>query len=433
MTQARDVTILSPNKVFGDYIGNVLPELGEEPIYELSFTDIAEIQLEGVIGFEPDKDPLETHDESWAKRVRFKSTLNFMRQLDRFIERLPELVFEPPDYTFGRFTAPADMIRSRFAAYSKYPVKRRLQMIADDINDRFETDNFMDDEVPRARTILKGLNAMLKVKSTLALYRAFYQELGVPKMFVMAGKKVLEWSDVYPFLYLQAAYEGLKASEVIRHLVVDEMQDYTPVQYAVLNLLFPCQKTILGDFGQLINPNHEHTLGDLRQLYGDAQFVELCKSYRSTCEIIRFAKRIQEVASLEPVERHGEEPVLLECRDRTEEIDLIGGMIKAFEASGHASLGIIAKTNRDARALYDSLKQKHEIHLLSPESGSFSSGVSVTSIQMSKGLEFDQVIVADADSETYTTGYDRSLLYIACTRAMHKLALLYTGEQTKLL
>ena len=64
MTQARNVTILSPNKVFGDYIGNVLPELGEEPIYELSFTDIAEIQLEGVIGFEPDKDPLETHDES---------------------------------------------------------------------------------------------------------------------------------------------------------------------------------------------------------------------------------------------------------------------------------------------------------------------------------------------------------------------------------
>lgn len=63
------------------------------------------------------------------------------------------------------------------------------------------------------------------------------------------------------------------------------------------------------------------------------------------------------MASLEPVERHGEEPVLLECRDRTEEIDLIGGMIKAFEASGHASLGIIAKTNRDARALYDSLKQ----------------------------------------------------------------------------
>ena len=84
-------------------------------------------------------------------------------------------------------------------------------------------------------------------------------------------------------------------------------------------------------------------------------------------------------------------------------------------------------------ALYEALAERYEIHLLSPESGSFANGVSVASIQMSKGLEFDQVIVADADSRTYATPYDRSLLYIACTRAMHKLALLYTGERTKLI
>ena len=113
-----------------------------------------------MIGFEPDQDPLENRDEAWAERARFKSTLSFVRQLDRFIERLPELVFAPADYTFGRFTASAEMIQSRFAAYSKYPVKDRLRMIADDIHDRFATDNIMEDDIPRAGTILKSLNSM---------------------------------------------------------------------------------------------------------------------------------------------------------------------------------------------------------------------------------------------------------------------------------
>ena len=427
---AQNVAILSPNKVFGDYISNVLPELGEEPIQQLSFSDLAETHLAGLLGFAPENDPLETHDEAWAKRARYKSTLNFLQELDAFIKRIPELAFAPADYTFGPFTASAESIQSRFEAYSHYPVQRRLKMIATEIRDRFASDPFLEAEVPKAGTILKGLRAMLKIKTTLALYKAFYQELGMSKMFVMHGKRTLEWADVYPFLYLHAAYEGLGKREGIRHLVVDEMQDYTPVQFAVLNLLFPCQKTILGDYGQCINPNHRHTLEDLRQLYGDAQFVELNKSYRSTYEIIRFAKRFQGAAALEPVERHGEEPLLVPCHDRAEEIARIGDMIGAFEQSGYVSLGIIAKTNQQAQGLYAALAEHHEVYLLTPESSSFVNGVSVAGIRMSKGLEFDQVIVADADSETYATEYDRGLLYIACTRAMHKLALFYTGELT---
>ena len=98
---ARNVTILSPNKVFGDYISNVIPELGEEPIYELSLSNIAEIELERVMDFEPDKDPLETGDESWMERVRFKSSIEFVRLLDDYITGLPNRVFSPVDYTLS--------------------------------------------------------------------------------------------------------------------------------------------------------------------------------------------------------------------------------------------------------------------------------------------------------------------------------------------
>jgi DNA helicase-2/ATP-dependent DNA helicase PcrA len=257
---AKNVTILSPNKVFGDYISGVLPELGEEPIYEINFADIAGVQLENAIGFEPDKDPLGVADAAWAERVRFKSTLDFVKLLDEFTKQIPDFVFKPADYSYGRFKATAEMIAERFRAYGRHPVKRRLQMIADDIYDRFDTDNVKGDAIPRSRTILAALRKMLKVKDTLALYKEFYRQNGMEKLLSMPDKKTLEWADVYPFLYVRAAFEGLIESGVIKHLVVDEMQDYTPVQYAVLNLLFKCPKTILGDFGQFINPNHLHTL-----------------------------------------------------------------------------------------------------------------------------------------------------------------------------
>ena len=114
---ASNVTILSPNKVFGDYISSVLPELGEEPIFGIGFEDIARIQLEDVIGFEPDKDSFAATDAAWVARTQFKAPLAFVRMMDDFIARMPDVVFEPVDYAYGRFTATADYLRTRFAAY----------------------------------------------------------------------------------------------------------------------------------------------------------------------------------------------------------------------------------------------------------------------------------------------------------------------------
>ncbi len=112
---------------------------------------------------------------------------------------------------------------------------------------------------------------------------------------------------------------------------------------------------------------------------------------------------------------------------------LIQKQIIIFSENRYSSLGIIAKTNKQAKQLYDLLSGNYDVHLISPESTRFVNGVSITSIQMSKGLEFDEVIIPDVDNVTYITEYDRSLLYIACTRAMHRLTIMYTGELTNLL
>ncbi|EGT4908596.1 helicase [Clostridioides difficile] len=430
---ANNVIILSPNKVFGDYISNVLPELGEEPLCELSFENIAEVQLDRVINFESEKDPLEINDAKWVERVRFKSTLDFVKLIDDYIKQMPNKIFIPKDYTFGSFTAKSDWIQSRFEAYNRYPVKKRLEKVAEDIHYKFESDNIMEEDLPRVKSILKSLNGMLTIKNTLTLYKDFFKQMNISNMFVMAEKKTLEWSDVYPFIYIHAAYEGIQEDKIIRHVVIDEMQDYTPIQYAVINLLFKCKKTILGDFGQLVNPNHTHTLDDMRQLYNDGELVMLNKSYRSTFEIINFAKKIQDISSLEPIERHGEEPALLKCNNEQDEINKIKTEIKEFEKSDNATLGIILKTDNDAKAVYDALREEYSVHLISSESSSFTKGISITSIKMSKGLEFDEVIVPSVNNKTYYSDYDRSLLYIACTRAMHKLKLTYVGTLTQLI
>jgi DNA helicase-2/ATP-dependent DNA helicase PcrA len=430
---AHNVAILSPNKVFADYISNVLPELGEEPIYEMSFADIAGIQLDGIIQFEPDRDPLETDDPAWAERVRFKSEIAFVAMMDQYLEYATLAYFKPIDYEFGRFKATKEWILTRYNAYRNYPVKRRLYQVAEDIHDRFHTENLRGEELPKQKAIYQKLAAMFKIQNTLALYQDFYRTMKIPEKFVMSGKKRMEWADVYPFMYFHAALEGLKKNQLIRHLVIDEMQDYTPVQYVVINKLFNCKKTILGDFGQSLNPNHLHSLDDFRSVYKNAEIVELNKSYRSTYEIITFAKRIQNVAVLEPAPRHGDTPEIIFCSDAQDELVKTRGKIKAFEVSGHATLGIILKTNNKANAVYQLLSKDYDLQLLTPDSRQFTKGITVTSIQMSKGLEFDEVIILGANRETYYTDYDRKLLYIACTRAMHRLALLHTGELTGLI
>ena len=271
------------------------------------------------------------------------------------------------------------------------------------------------------------------IRDTLALYQDFYQYTDKKDMFVLTKKNALEWEDVFPFLYLMAAFEGIEENRFVKHLVIDEMQDYTPIQFVVLNKMYPCQKTILGDFGQVLNPCHLHSLNEIRKIYKDAQFVALNKSYRSTYEIMEFAKKICNQPSLEMVERHGEQPKSIYCESIDREIASMAALIKEFEEGGNASLGIVVKTEADAKRFYDLLSGEHKIHLLSLDSTRFTNGVSITSIRMAKGLEFDEVIVPDADNRNYDSDYDRNLLYIACTRAMHKLTLLYTGNPTPFL
>jgi DNA helicase-2/ATP-dependent DNA helicase PcrA len=212
------------------------------------------------------------------------------------------------------------------------------------------------------------------------------------------------------------------------------MQDYTPVQYAVLSRLFPCKKTILGDANQSVNPFSSSNSDAIAKVFPGADCMLLNKSYRSTSEIARFAQRIRPDSDLEVVERHGEAPSIEGFKTRNDQTERIKAVIDEFEQSGYHSLGIVCKTQKQAARLYKALESAYDkILLLTAETGAFGQGVIITSSHMAKGLEFDQVIIPDADATNYNNEVDRGLLYIACTRAMHRLDLMYVKEQSPLL
>jgi len=217
----------------------------------------------------------------------------------------------------------------------------------------------------------------------------------------------------------------------VKHLVVDEMQDYTPLQYFVLARLFPCNKTILGDANQSVNPYSSTNAELISRAFGNADIVKITTSYRSTFEISNFAQKIIYNPDLKPIERHGSEPQVHDCSSEKAELVKIESLVSEFEKSGYRSLGIICKTQQQAEKLYRYLNPKHpRAILIDPKSSSFSDGITIATAHLAKGLEFDQVIVPFCSASNYKTITDKQVLYVAVTRAMHVLDVTFSNEAT---
>jgi DNA helicase-2/ATP-dependent DNA helicase PcrA len=251
-------------------------------------------------------------------------------------------------------------------------------------------------------------------------------------MFRMMHGQKLEWADVFPYIYCKLRLEGAQSHDQIKHLLLDEMQDYTPVQYAVLSRVFKCKKTILGDVNQPVNPYSETSAEGIEEVFPQGEIVKLFRSYRSTWEIVQFSLRISPNPDLIAIERHGAQPQVKACASHEQEVELIKELCKKFTESKYQSLGIICKTQQQANSLYEKLKA-HNVHLLTPESTTFISGVIITTTHLSKGLEFDEVIIPFVSANNYKTDIDRRMLYIACTRAMHTLTITHAGDKSEFL
>ncbi|HPL96743.1 MAG TPA: 3'-5' exonuclease [Smithellaceae bacterium] len=433
---AKDILIISPNKVFADYISNVLPELGEEKIPEIVMEKLAHDLLGYKYKFQTFFEQaallLEKDDGALKTRIQEKSSAEFLKKLDEYIEHAENTHFHPEDLTVSGRLVPSWFIEERFKACPGMPVFERLSKIALDIEHNIGIYYNYDISAEEREKVKTSVRKMFTLSTLRAIYKEFYAWMGRPELFKQGRNAVYEYSDVFPLIYLKIKMEGLKSPhDNVKHLLVDEMQDYTPVQYAVISRLFPCKKTILGDANQSVNPYSSSTSEEIRKVFVEADCVKLCKSYRSTCEITQFAQRILPNTDLVAIERHGEEPGVMGFENEEEELCYLRQLLGEFHGSGYHSMGIICKTQKQAEHLYGRLcPNDHKIHLLTTHSMRFHQGVTVCTAHMAKGLEFDHVIVPHATQKNYSREIDKHLLYVACTRAMHRLVVTFVGKLT---
>ncbi|MGA0559526.1 HelD family protein [Larkinella sp. VNQ87] len=430
---AKDILIISPNKVFADYISNVLPELGEEHIPEMGMEELATELLNKKYRFQTFFDQvsalLEGNDVAFTERIRFKSSFDFLSKLNQYLIYVENNYFTCTDLVVGKITVPASFILGRFTAYFRVPILKRFELVVKEVL------TFVRDAAGRKLTgpekskIWEAVPGMVRFDNVLDFYKDFYDWIGKPEFFRIDHNLTLEYADVFALIYFRIRLEGITTYTHVKHLLVDEMQDYTPIHYEVLSRVFLCKKTILGDANQAVNPYSASSAETIERVFPQADVIRLYRSYRSTVEITAFAQRILPNPAIIPMERHGQEPVVARFNSTDEEVDAMKQRIARFQTSHNQSFGIICKTLRQAASLFHALKAEG-VHLLTSDSVAFEEGVIITTAHLAKGLEFDEVIVPFASATNYHTELDKQMLYIACTRAMHQLTVTYSGNLT---
>ena len=427
-----DILIISPNKVFASYISNVLPELGEETVAETSVEEVADELLEYQIKFqsffEQVTELLEKNDEKLIERIQFKSSRKLIQKIDEYHVWLQNDGFAIKDIFVKGKPVPAWFIRESFERYNRMPLLKRFNEVVREIVDNIFRYYKIEIQYKDRTELHTTIRKMFPSYNPRVLYKNFYDWIGRPDLLKLKKGSAYEWSDVYAFIYLKMKLEGLKANQKVKHLVIDEMQDYSIVQYDVLRRLYPCKKTILGDINQSVNPFSSSNLETIEKIFPGATTMTMLKSYRSTYEITQFTKRVSQNVQVEALERHGQEPQIIPCKTKDAEFEEIIRLVTDFNAGDYNSLGIITKTQKQADKLYESLSKLFSINLLNAGSKSFGSGIVITTAHLAKGLEFDKVIVPHCTAKNYHSAPDQQMLYVACTRSMHELYLTFVGE-----
>lgn len=245
----------------------------------------------------------------------------------------------------------------------------------------------------------------------------------------------IPYEDATPYVYLNDLIEGRKSNTSIRHIFIDEAQDYTPFQFAFIQKLFPYSKmTLLGDFNQAIfsgATGAETVLTDIGREDEEIETFVLTKTYRSTKEIVEFTSALlDEGDSIVPFNRRGRKPVL-EQTDRGKLNWSVLEKIKDFKNQGHKTIAVICRTAMESKEVHKALKNEVALHLIEKGTISYEQGILVIPSYLAKGIEFDAVILFDCSR--YIRESERKLFYTVCTRAMHELYMFATGPISPLI
>ncbi|WP_395547049.1 MULTISPECIES: HelD family protein [unclassified Lacrimispora] len=459
---ADNILIISPNSLFEQYISNVLPELGEEHVVSVVFEDIIasvvkneQVQsrnqfLENLISNTQYRDIIKSSME-------FKTSRQFLEILDRFLDDLPHKWMNFEDICYdGECIISGEMIKEKvLSGINETPLGIRLKLIGEYIleliSESKKTRLRKSEKILMNEEMLKFMELDIK-----DVYRKLFHDkeyfYSLAKDIELPGcmdqiltftqenldTNMLYYDDATVLTYLNLKIYGINKYKAIKQVVIDEAQDYYPLHFEIFHLLFLKAKfTILGDINQTLEKREDLSLyKQIRKIFNKkkSSLVTMDKSFRCTNEILNYGLRfLEQSTEIKSFNRKGDEPEIYTANDQISYHNMIVSEVKSCLKMGYQSIGLICKTEKKALFLYESLKDKADVQLIKSESITDLQGVFIIPVYLSKGLEFDAVIICDADAETYYSQDDKKLLYIACTRALHRLNLFCMGEASPLL
>ena len=457
--KSSSVLVLSPNGVFSDYISHILPELGEENIREMSFDLFAYKRLKNTVSDCEDRYDLIERQISGLcdeKLLKEKQSRDFLDRMEGYLAELEDSLMNFRDIEHrGVVKKEQEIIELFYFKFMDIPLLSRMDAVAEYFIDEVETLKGFDLPEEERDAVKSRFYRMYETRDLYVLYNRFLRQEGFPALpQVQYEKRKLRYEDVYPVLYLKYRLETQQEDSGVRHLIVDEMQDYSMIQYLIIQRLFKCKMTILGDREQTMDGDQQDVLTFLPKIFGkDIRRIVMNKSYRNTIEIASYANKLAGITEVELFERHGKpveekvftgltealERVVRELRlekqtvaeadeDMPENAASETDGTETGEELSYETAAVITRTADEAREAYYILQKKLEaegfdtkerLSLLHRDSTNFKKGLTVTTFYMAKGLEFDQVF-------SVFPGTDRSPIvqrarYIAATRALHEL------------
>jgi len=428
---SSNVLVLSPNSVFSDYISHILPELGEENIQEMSLDLFAYQELKGIAAdcedrFHQIEKRMKFHDDEDDKRYKWKQSKAFVQAVEGFLIELEDRLVDFKNIRYKVMEKKADEILDFF--YYKYmdtPLLSRMDSIREYFVDEYETLYGRELSEEENELIQDKFDKMYVTKDVYTIYNWLLEEYGWPALPELpAEKRVLAYEDVFPILYLKYRLYSGQMRKNIRHLVIDEMQDYSYLQYVIISRIFNCSMTILGDKAQTVDDKMQDVLRFIPKLLGkDMRRIEMNRSYRNTAEIAEYAKHISDIKGVEYVNRHGK--AVEECIYTSSENAIEQILVNVnFEGNGYETAAVLTMTEQEALEVYSALKARREnVSYIDRDSSKFKKGITVTTFYMAKGLEFDQVFVVGGEQKN---PFYKQFQYISATRALHELYVIKT-------
>ena len=458
---ANNIMIISPNSIFEQYISNVLPELGEDNVISSVFEDILSALLIGR-KIQSRNDFLENlivnskYKEISRNSIEFKTSSFFREILDQFLIDIPRQWIEFEDvYYEGKCVVSRQILKDKILGRTETPLGIKLEQLEDYILEQIfgtgkgrghkEEKNLIKQEIQKFIKI--DIVELYKILFSNEAY--FYSLLqnsnlsqGIKSIWEYTRENLeadrLYYDDAIAIAYLYLKIYGTNKYKNIKQVVIDEAQDYYPLQYEIFNLVFSNAKfTILGDMKQTLAKKEDISFYEQIQKILNkkkSSLIMLDKSFRCTNEILNFSlKFIEKSSQIKSFNRNGDSPKVYIADNSEIFIDEIVKEIKLCQEKGFQSICLICKTEKNSIYLFNKIKHKLDIQLIKNGSVSDLQGVFILPVYMSKGLEFDAVLICDADSQNYHDEDDKNLLYVACTRALHKLSLFCENEVSPLI